>query len=159
MGPCGEILLVGVGNASRRDDGVGIHVVRRLREEGLPEGCEAVELHGGWLGLVDHLGSSSRLVVVDACDLGLAPGSVVEIDLRSLGSPGGTPPGTGHALGLSDVLSLAEEAGLPAPSGVRLFGIQVSDVEAWSEECSPPVAAALGEACAVVRQAVTVRPW
>ncbi len=152
----GGTLLVGAGNPLRRDDGAGIHVVRRLAAEGLPEGCESVELEGGWLTLVDHLGRCRRLVVVDACDLCLPPGSIVEVDVRSLGEGGGTAWGTGHAVGLRDALALAAEAGLAVPRDVRVFGIQVEDVEGWSDECSPPVTAALGEACAAVRQALTV---
>ena len=156
MHASGGTLLVGAGNPLRRDDGAGIHVVRRLAAEGLPEGCESVELPGGWLTLVDHLGRCRRLVVVDACDLGLSPGVVVEVDVRSLGEGGGTAWGTGHAVGLRDALALAAEAGLAVPRDVRVFAIQVEDVEGWSDECSPPVTAALGEACAAVRQALTV---
>ena len=72
-------LLVGVGNPIRGDDGVGVHVVRRLRERGLPDGCVAEELHGGWLNLLDRLHRFRRVVVVDALDAGLEPGTVVEV--------------------------------------------------------------------------------
>lgn len=154
----GRTLLVGAGNPSRRDDGVGIHVVRRLVAEGLPEGCEAMELHGGWLDLVGRLHSFVRLIVVDAVDLGLAPGTVVEVDLAGCRVPEAAPPPGGHAVGLLEALEIAAATELPVPGEVRVLGIQLADAGSHSEELSSPVAAVVGEVCLAVRHVLVDRP-
>ena len=150
-GDSAQTLLVGVGNPLRGDDGVGIHVVRRLRERGLPDGCVAEELHGGWLSLLDRLHLYRRLVVVDAVDAGLAPGTIVEVELPGGGGALAAAPATGHALGLVEVLQIAREVKPGSTVEVTAFGIQVADASGFSESCSAPVAAALEAACDSIR--------
>jgi hydrogenase maturation protease len=146
-----RVLVLGIGNPLRRDDGIGLHVVRRLRKEGLPPGVGVAELSGGWTALLDRLGGCDRLIVVDAADVGLPAGSVVELDPAAIRSGAKSSLAGGHFLDLGETLALAETVGLPRPSSVRVVGIQVADTSTFSEECSPPVAAAIGEACTRVR--------
>jgi hydrogenase maturation protease len=153
-----RVLVLGIGNPLRRDDGIGLHVVRRLRKEGLPPGVGVAELSGGWTALLDRLGGCDRLIVVDAADVGLPAGSVVELDPAAIRSGAKSSLAGGHFLDLGETLALAETVGLPRPSSVRVVGIQVADTSTFSEECSPPVAAAIGEACTRVRTLLTV-PW
>ena len=148
-------LLVGAGNPSRGDDAVGIHVVRRLVEHGLPAGCEAVELRGGWIGLLDSLGPFERLVVVDAVDVGLPAGTVVELDLGAGSGEGALSSPTGHATGLIEVLALADRMGLSRPAEVTVLGIQVEDLSTYSERLSQPLAAMLEESCRAVLGALS----
>jgi hydrogenase maturation protease len=146
-----RVLVLGIGNPLRCDDGVGIHVIRRLREEGLPPGVGMAELSGGWTALLDRLGECDRLIVVDAADIGLPAGSVVELDPAAIRSGAKSSLAGSHFLDLGEALALAETVGLPRPSSVRVLGIQIADTSTFSEECSPAVAAAIGEACARVR--------
>jgi hydrogenase maturation protease len=146
-----RVLVLGIGNPLRCDDGVAIHVVRRLREEGLPPGIGLAELSGGWTALLDRFGECDRLIVVDAADIGLPAGSVVELDPAAIRSGAKSSLAGGHFLDLGEALALAETVGLPRPSSVRVLGIQIADTSTFSEECSPAVAAAIGEACARVR--------
>ena len=148
-------LLVGAGNPTRGDDAAGVHVVRRLVEHGLPPGCEAAELRGGWIGLLDRLGPFERLVVVDAVDVGLPAGTVVELDLGAGSGEGALPTPTGHATGLLEVLALADRMGLSRPAEVTVLGIQVEDLSAYSERLSQPLAATLEESCRAVLGALS----
>ncbi len=146
-----RILVLGIGNPIRRDDGAGLHVVRRLRQEGLPPGVDALEVIGGWTALLDRLGECDRLIVVDAVDAGLPAGSVVDLDPAATRPGAKSPLAGGHSLDLGEALALAGTLGLPRPSTVRVVGIQAEDLSSFSEECSPSVAASIGEACARVR--------
>lgn len=147
----GRVLVLGIGNPLRRDDGVGLHVVRRLREEGLPPGVGVAELSGDWTALLDRFGGCDRLIVVDAADIGLPAGSVVDLDPAAIRSGAKSSLAGGHFLDLSEALALAETVGLPRPSSVRVVAIQVADTSTFSEECSPAVAASIEAACARVR--------
>jgi len=66
------------GNVLRADDGVGPVVAAALSTESLPEGVRVLEVGIGGIHLVQELLSGTDvLLVVDAVDLGRAPGTVV----------------------------------------------------------------------------------
>lgn len=72
-----RVLVAGMGNDLRQDDGFGIAVVRRLSEDGLPAGVRIIEAGIGGIGLVQELMDGyEALVIVDATDRGGEPGAV-----------------------------------------------------------------------------------
>lgn len=121
-----KILLLGVGNLIIGDEGVGIHVVNRMREEGLPDYVEAVD--GGTLGLslLHLLEGVSKLVIIDCLDAGAEPGDIFrfhpdditvkqKVDLSF------------HDLGLLEVLTMAKVLGC-LPETI-IFGIQPDQLD------------------------------
>jgi len=112
-------LLIGVGNPLGRDDGVGLYVARGLA------GAPGWEVIPAGLSLENALGQVSRrrpdlLVLVDAAEMGLPPGSFRRLSWRA------TPLmlGSSHALPLGFLLDLI--AG--AAHEVVLVGIQPQDL-------------------------------
>jgi hydrogenase 3 maturation protease len=110
-------VLLGIGNPLRRDDGVGLWVAERMRGadwEVIPAG-QSVE---NALGLVARL-PPDLLVVVDAAEMGLPPGSVRRLSLdqseQMLGST--------HALPLLFLLGTVRDA----VGEIVLVGIQPAD--------------------------------
>src|ERR671934_169318 len=73
-----RILIAGIGNVLRGDDGFGPAVVQALLARGaLPRGVHAVELGIGGIGLVHELMDGyDAVVIVDAVDRGGAPGAI-----------------------------------------------------------------------------------
>ncbi|HEV8044810.1 MAG TPA: hydrogenase maturation protease [Rubrobacter sp.] len=72
-----RVLVAGMGNDLRQDDGFGIAVIRRFEEAGAPEGVLVYESGIAGIGLVQELMDGyEALVVVDATDRGEAPGTV-----------------------------------------------------------------------------------
>ncbi len=66
------------GNVLRADDGVGPAVAQALLAEPLPPGVQVMEIGIGGIHLVQELlDGADLLLVVDAVDLGRAPGSVL----------------------------------------------------------------------------------
>lgn len=66
------------GNVLRADDGVGPAVAQALRGQELPDGVRVLEVGIGGIHLVQELMDGvDVLLVVDAIDLGRAPGAVV----------------------------------------------------------------------------------
>jgi hydrogenase maturation protease len=74
----GKILVVGVGNLLRRDDGFGIVVAQRLEaSEDLPAGVRVTETGIAGVGLVqDLMDGYDALVILDAVSRGGAPGTL-----------------------------------------------------------------------------------
>ena len=140
-------LIVGLGNPVLCDDGVGIHVVRRLREMELPDGVEVVEAGTAGLALLDLISGYDRLIVVDAIDAGLPAGTVKELTLDDLASAAPLHLSSSHDANLVAVCELGRTLGLPIPLDVRIVAIQIADAQTFSEACTPEVAKAIGPAC------------
>lgn len=78
-----RILVAGMGNDLRRDDGFGVEVVRRFSGEGAPEGVEVYEAGIAGIGLLQELMDGyEALVIVDATDRGEKPGTVCLLEVE-----------------------------------------------------------------------------
>jgi hydrogenase maturation protease len=76
-----RILVAGVGNLLRCDDGFGVVVAHRLLEHPLPPEVRVVDIGIGGIHLVQDLLASpiDALYVLDAVDFGKEPGTVLVI--------------------------------------------------------------------------------
>jgi hydrogenase maturation protease len=94
-----RILLAGVGNVLRGDDGFGIEVLNELQRTLSVDGVEFFESGIAGISLVQKLMDGfDALIIIDALDRGGAPGQVyvLEPDAASLK----TPPSTHEATDL-----------------------------------------------------------
>ncbi len=135
-----EATVLGLGNLVHCDDGAGVHAIALLQvDPRVPMG--AVLLDGGTqgLGLLHHISSARRLLVVDAVDVGELPGTVVRFEGAALRGLPGKP--SVHQLGFADLMVALELLG-ESPGEVVVLGIQPASVE-WGSELTPAVAAAL----------------
>lgn len=78
------VLVAGVGNVLRGDDGFGIAVVQHLaRRRDLPPTLTVVEVGIGGISLVQELlDSYDMLLIVDAVDRGGVPGTIYLLELE-----------------------------------------------------------------------------
>lgn len=78
-----RVLVAGVGNDLRQDDGFGIAVVRRFSEDGVPEGVEVFESGIAGIRIVQELMDGyEALVIVDATDREEEPGTVYLLEVE-----------------------------------------------------------------------------
>lgn len=72
-----RVLVAGMGNVLRGDDGFGVEVARQLMRAGAPDGVRVIEVGIGGVHLVQELMDGyDVLVIVDAVERGSAPGTV-----------------------------------------------------------------------------------
>ena len=133
-------VVLGLGNVLHADDRAGVQAVRRLREDArVPSDVSLIE--GGTLGLelLSYVWECSRLIVIDAVDVGSSPGKVVRISGEELNLlPGNSSV---HQLGVSDLLVALRVLAQRQPE-VVLLGVQPENTD-WSTELSPAVAGAM----------------
>jgi hydrogenase maturation protease len=129
----GPILVLGIGNVLLGDEGVGVHLVRALEaavargEVRLPPATEPVDAGTLGLRLLAPIAEARTVLIVDAADLGLAPGSARVIRGAALGRP--PAPGLAtHRAGVADLLTAARLDG-SLPNVVSLVAIQPGEVE------------------------------
>lgn len=140
-------LVLGLGNALRGDDGVGLAVVDRLGTEVLPEGTRLLNVGTSGLEILLDWAGAARVIVVDAARFGGHPGELRRFDLRTL-DIAKTHWGAGHAQGLGAAVALAT-ALQALPDELVLYAIEPEDFEPLHglsdsvERCIPAVVAAI----------------
>lgn len=150
-----RVIVAGVGNVLRSDDGFGVAVAARLLEQEPPPEVEILDVGIGGIHLVQELvAGADALIVVDALDLGRPAGTVVvqRPEILEVGGPDD----------LADVHYATPERALMFAQGLRvlpaavwLVGCQVVDADSVGRELSPVVAAAVDPAAREVRRLVS----
>ena len=148
-----RVLVAGVGNVLRGDDGFGPKVTELLGH--LPEGVEVIETGIGGVALLQELmAGCNGLVLIDAVERGAAPGTVFLITPEVL--EGEHVPDV-HLANPDRVLSMAKTIGV-LPDRVMIVGCQPADnMEELDQGLSPEVERAL--AIAVTKIEETVNAW
>jgi hydrogenase maturation protease len=151
-----RVLVAGIGNVLRGDDGFGPAVVEALRERGAPPGVRLVEFGIGGISLVHELMDGyDVLVILDAVDHAAPPGSLHVIEPRvpdaeslPLLARRGFASDTHEAVPGS-ALVVARAAGV-LPPVVRIVGCQPAETEEFSMALSPAVRGAVPRAVDLV---------
>lgn len=147
-----RIIVAGVGNVLRRDDGFGPAVLARLRD--LPPPVELVETGIGGIALLQELmAGCDGLVIVDAVDQGAPPGTVFVLEPHV--EEAEHVPDV-HLANPERVLSMAKSLGY-LPPRVVIVGCQPADVDELEQRLSPEVERAVGVAARKVEE--TVHAW
>ncbi|HEV3402290.1 MAG TPA: hydrogenase maturation protease [Acidimicrobiales bacterium] len=151
-----RILIAGVGNTLRADDGFGVEVAHKLEARQLPAGVSVVETGIGGIALVQELQSGyDALVVIDCVDLGRPPGNVMLIepevvDVNALSwSERHDLLADMHLATPERAMMLARALGV-LPANVLMVGCQPVDPDAVGQGLSAPVAAAVDVAVAEI---------
>jgi hydrogenase maturation protease len=145
----GTTLILGVGNIIMGDEGFGIHVVRRLKEYGLPPEVRVEEGGVGGFNLLGLLEGVSRIILVDVMMIGLTPG---EVCLFKPG-PGFREPGKNivsfHQVG---ILELVQMWGLLGYEPEIFFLVTRPEKLEWGMELTPAVDAAATKAARLLAE-------
>jgi hydrogenase maturation protease len=155
-------VVIGIGNDHRGDDGVGLVVVRALRDDA---GIAAVENGGDPAELIEAWTGVEVAIVVDAARTPESPGTVRRIVLPvddSAAEPASPPsveiPDVGsrtgsHTLGLVDAMALGRALDR-LPRRLVLYTVAGTHF-ALDPALSPPVAAAVPEVVRAIRRELT----
>lgn len=154
----GRVLVAGIGNVLRCDDGFGVAVAGDLqgRPDELPPGTRVIEVGIGGIGLIQELMEGyDALVLVDAVDRQAEPGTVFVLE-PEVPDVAGLPAeerrvmaADMHELIPSRALVLAAALDV-LPPRVRIVGCQPVETDDLSTELSAAVEAAVPRAAATV---------
>jgi hydrogenase maturation protease len=149
-----RVLIAGIGNVFRTDDGFGSEVARRLAGLPWPDGVRAVDYGIRGIHLAyDLLDRWDVLIMIDALPgRGLA-GEVVVIEIGQ-GDVGGGPRVDAHGMDPATVLATLAALGGRLPDRTVLVGCPVADT-GDGMGLTPPVGAAVDAAIGVVHSLVS----
>ena len=131
--------MLGVGNAYRGDDAVGLAVAGRVRERA-PE-LEVVVCEQEPIQLLDAWTGADLALLVDAVSSGAPPGTVHRLDATAEPVPATVFRGSTHAFGVAEVVELGRALGR-LPGRLLVFGVEGAAFSA-GDELTPAVAAAV----------------
>lgn len=143
------ILVLGIGNILLRDEGVGVRAVEAFRKAELPPGVEAVD--GGTAGadLLDLICDRRKLIVVDAMQADVEPGTVIRLTVDDLvGQPNYRI--SLHEVGLLDTLEMARHLSA-APQEVVVLGVQPEQISP-GDTLTPRIEAVIPRLVELVRR-------
>jgi hydrogenase maturation protease len=126
-------LVLGLGNDILSDDGVGLVVVRRLKERlGGEESIDFVETNEMGLSLLDFIEGYDWAVIVDSIITGDdAPGTLSIFDRDTFNHPRACNP---HHMGLDEIIDMAEKMNLEVPKNLFVAAIEVKDPFSFGEK-------------------------
>ena len=141
--PAKQTLVLGLGNPLRGDDGLGPAVIRWMQSHGLPPGVTAIDGGTPGLDVILTLADYRCVYIVDAADLGRAPGEWARIapDLQRLAADARML--SSHSAGLADALALGAALDV-LPEQAIIFGVQPARLE-WSPGLSAEARKAVPE--------------
>lgn len=113
-----------MGNYSREDDGIGLHITEYISDNGLDDGFEVIEVaNDGMKVLTFFTEDTEKMLVVDCALMDREPGDyalfgVDEVDTRKVTGKIST-----HEGDILKLIALAKECGYPVPE-IRILAIE-----------------------------------
>ncbi len=148
----GRSLVLGIGNILWADEGFGVRAVEELhRRVVVPSGVTLMDGGTQGLYLVHHVSEADNLLVFDAIDYGLAPGTLTVVRGEEVPRFRGCRALSLHQTGFQDVLSAADLLGR-VPRRLTLIGVQAGDLDTWGGSLTAAVRGCLDEALILARQ-------
>ncbi|UTD26254.1 HyaD/HybD family hydrogenase maturation endopeptidase [Bradyrhizobium sp. WD16] len=124
-----RVLVLGIGNLLWADEGFGVRAVEALhRDYDLPDNVRLMDGGTQGLYLVDHVRNADILVVFDAVDYGLPPGTIKLVEDDEVPKFLGAKKISLHQTGFQEVLATAELLG-GGPGHLLLVGVQPVELE------------------------------
>lgn len=149
-----RVLILGIGNLLWADEGFGVRCIEALTERHR-FAPHVTLLDGGTQGLylLDQVREAEVLLVFDAIDYGLPPGTLTEVVGDEVPRFLGARKMSLHQTGFQEVLALAQLLG-DYPRELLLIGVQPVELDDFGGDLRPAVRAAIEPALALALAAL-----
>lgn len=132
-----KVLVLGVGNVMMGDEGLGVHVVRRLMAEFIfPPAVEVVDGGTSGLALLPVIRRCQQALIVDAIEANAKPGSIFMFNAEEIDEPS-TAKLTLHDISILEVLKTAALLGDRPPA--TIIGVQPGKMDEFGRGLSQAV--------------------
>lgn len=134
------IRILGCGNPLVGDDGIGIHVIERLKgmHSDLPDDVELIDAGVCGLDMLNMMEGADNIIIVDAVKGAGNAGSIHRFELDDIRGATSTSIVSIHETCLADVLCIAEHV-QKMPEKLVIFGIEINKSEELSLNLSDRV--------------------
>ncbi|MFC1850203.1 hydrogenase maturation protease [candidate division CSSED10-310 bacterium] len=149
-----RVIVLGIGNTILTDDGIGVYVARKVKNQLNSMGIEVLESNIAGFALIELLAGYDRAVIIDGARFRRhEPGDVILSDCKHF------QPTlhliAGHEIDLPTALSLGQILGVIIPREIFVIAIQVLDYVTFGEQCTPAVERAIAPAAQLTVETAT----
>ena len=152
-----RILVLGIGNVLWADEGFGVRCIEHLAENwALPAHVHLMDGGTQGLYLLPFLEDADALIVFDAVDYGLPPGTMKIVENDQVPAFMGVKKMSLHQTGFQDVIATAQLMGY-CPEQMLLIGVQPVELEDYGGGLRPLTAAQIEPAVQIAL--ARLREW
>jgi hydrogenase maturation protease len=116
------LMIIGIGNEYRSDDGAGLLVARRLREI-LSAPVKIIEQSGEGAALVEAWKDLQNVILIDAVHSGAEPGTIFRFEAHQQAIPAQFFHYSTHAFSVAEAIELARALN-QLPASLIVYGIE-----------------------------------
>ncbi|MDO5604714.1 MAG: HyaD/HybD family hydrogenase maturation endopeptidase [Paracoccus sp. (in: a-proteobacteria)] len=147
-----KILVLGIGNLLWADEGFGVRCIEAFADaHAVPDHVRLLDGGTQGLYLLPFLEDADAMIVFDAVDYGLPPGTLKVVRDDDVPSFMGAKKMSLHQTGFQDVIATATLMGYP-PAHMVLIGCQPQEIEDFGGSLRDVVAAQITPALDIARQ-------
>jgi len=128
--------ILGIGNPILTDDGVGIKVAQKLKEEN-PK-LEVIETSEAGIALLDLITGYDKLIIIDSIKTEKGKlGDLYKLELEDL-KPA-KDFSSSHGIGIATAFELGQRLGYSMPKYTSIYAVEVKDNTTFGEKCTREV--------------------
>ncbi|MHA1124539.1 MAG: hydrogenase maturation protease [Candidatus Heimdallarchaeota archaeon] len=151
-----KIHIIGIGNLTRLDDGIAIHILDELRKEIFPETVKISDLGTGGIDIALALDDWSFGIIIDAVKIeNLHPGELIEFEISDDVLPDVKGLSSSHGFDALSALKLAYSVSdFNLPEKLVIIGVQVEQIDGFGTDISPKVQEAIPKVIAKIHRLI-----
>ena len=127
-----KVVVLGLGNLLLKDEGIGIHIVKRLQKQDLPEDVEILDGGSASLDALNFAKGAAKLIIVDAICCGKDPGTIYRLKNKELYQTLDSKKLSLHQFSLLEALNIHKRMG-SLPEEIVFIGIEPGSID-WGLE-------------------------
>lgn len=144
-----KTVIIGLGNPILTDDGVGNRVAAEVKRGLESQGPTVLESSLGGLRMLDILAGYERAIIIDSIQTKNGkPGQIHRLDAEDFNSARHTS--SSHDVSFATALEFGQKIGMELPRKIDIFAVEVTEVNTFSETCTPEVERAIPICAAMV---------
>ncbi|MFZ0034106.1 MAG: HyaD/HybD family hydrogenase maturation endopeptidase [Sedimentisphaerales bacterium] len=119
-----DVVVIGLGNVLLSDEGIGVHLVRRLssQQDKFPP-VEFIDAGSGGISILHLIANRKKTVIIDCAKMGAKPGTIRRFTSDEVQSIKKLSNYSLHEVDILQVINLSKQLG-ECPHEVVFFGIE-----------------------------------
>ena len=131
-----DTLILGIGNPILTDDGVGIKIAQKLKEEKAE--LAVTETSEAGIALLDLIVGYNKLIIIDSIKTEeREPGDLYKLELGDL-KPA-KDCSSSHGIGIATAFELGRKMGYNMPKLVSIYAVNIKDNRTFGENCTEEI--------------------
>jgi hydrogenase maturation protease len=126
-----KVLIVGIGNEFRSDDGAGIVCARKLNEK-LNSNIRVIENDGDGASLIESWKGFDKVILIDSVSIGSKPGTIHNIEAAKTEFPKQNSVHSSHLFSVAEAIETAKVLN-KLPEKLIVYGIEGKSYELGSK--------------------------